>query len=94
MSRKDLLQELKLLIRSRYGLIWVKTLEEDRAASLLKILSDWVKLSLFIWSVDQGLRREINRGIQRGDAEQAIEDTKDPEQALDYIDRHHLSGMY
>lgn len=45
-NKSDLLGELKLLIRSRYGLIVIDTKEEERAGLLIKLLADQMNLPL------------------------------------------------
>lgn len=56
--REDLIHELTLLIRSRYGLIHLQSADEDRAAQWIKQLADGMRLPLFTWSLTGGLRRE------------------------------------
>jgi hypothetical protein len=51
------LQDLALLIRSRYGLIHLDTAEEERAESLLGHLADSLGLTLFVWTRAKALRR-------------------------------------
>ncbi|HEU0015277.1 MAG TPA: AAA family ATPase [Longimicrobium sp.] len=57
MALQDLLRDLDLLVRSSYSLIVLETLEEDRAADLLRELADRVGLPLFTWSITRGIRR-------------------------------------
>ena len=71
----DLIKELTLLIRSRYGLICLETMEEERAESLLRHLADFMSLPFFIWS--------LTRGLQRADLEKTIYGTTDAGQSLD-----------
>lgn len=54
---KDLLHELEILIRSKYRIIFLKTSEELRAESLLKLLADYMNLPFFIWTRTKGLKR-------------------------------------
>ena len=44
---QDLLNELKWIIRSKYGLICIETDEEERAEGLLKHLADDMGLIFF-----------------------------------------------
>lgn len=74
----DLVRELSLLIRSRYGLIWFDTVEEERIESILKHVADALGLPFFIWSISQGLHRE--------DLGSSIYGTTDPKVALDSIE--------
>ena len=76
-NKSDLLGELKLLIRSRYGLIVIDTKEEERAGLLLKLLADQMNLPLFIWDYAKGLRRL--------DLDNKIYNTNDPAGALAHI---------
>jgi hypothetical protein len=89
--REDLIRELCLLVRSRYGLIWIKTPEYERMHSLLKHVADRLNLMLFVWTPSGGLRRD--------DLDQAIYGTTDPKAALDNIQYSkspalfHLQGL-
>jgi len=82
----DLIKELKLLIRSRYGLICLDTEEEERAESLLKHLADHMKLPFFIWTLSHGLRR--------ADIEKTIYGTTDPGLALDHMEVSKYPAIY
>ena len=54
---KDALNDIELLIRSRYGLIYLDTSEEDRANVLLQHVADRLRVPLFTWTRSQGLSR-------------------------------------
>lgn len=54
----DALKDLELLLRSRYGLIHLDTLEEDRAGSLLQHLADQLGIPFFSWTRSRGLIRQ------------------------------------
>jgi len=82
----DLIKELTLLIRSRYGLICLETMEEERAESLLRHLADFMSLPFFIWS--------LTRGLQRADLEKTIYGTTDAGQALDHIEISKFPAVY
>lgn len=74
----DLLRELNLLVRSRYGLIWLKTGEEERMLSIMRYLADALDLMLFIWTPTKGLCRD---GL-----DEQIYGTTDAKAALDHIE--------
>ncbi|HSJ12965.1 MAG TPA: AAA family ATPase [Longimicrobiales bacterium] len=78
--------DLELLIRSRYGLIHVDTLEEERVAKLLRHVSDRLTLPLFTWSRSRGLRRD--------GYENAVYDTQEPAQALAHIAASRTASLY
>ena len=82
----DLIKELTLLIRSRYSLICLETVDEERAESLLKHLADYMHLPFFIWS--------INHGLQRADLAKTIYGTSDPKVALDHIEISKFPAVY
>jgi hypothetical protein len=54
---RDILREISLLIRSRYGLIWLKTAERDRMESLLWHVAESLGMDFFIWVPSEGMRR-------------------------------------
>jgi AAA+ superfamily predicted ATPase len=82
----DLIKELNLLIRSRYGLICLETMEEERAESLLKHLADHMKLPFFTWT--------LNRGLQRADLGKTIYGSTDASLALDHIEISKFPAVY
>jgi len=65
----DLLHDLELLIRSRYGLIHLVTDEEERAGTLLRHLADRLGVPLFAWSRTRGLARVDLEGSVYGSRE-------------------------
>lgn len=58
MPLSDVLRELELLVKSRYGLIVLETLEAERAEGLMRLLASRLLMPLFFWSPSQGLRVE------------------------------------
>lgn len=86
MNPSDSLRDLEMLVRSRYGVIRLETIEEDRAKSLLTHLADKMGLPLFVWTVSRGLRR-------RGQ-ETSIFNTGELPQALAHITAAQLPAIY
>ncbi|HEX6135822.1 MAG TPA: AAA family ATPase [Longimicrobiales bacterium] len=86
MLATEALADLELLIRSRYGLIHLDTVEEERAQLLLRHLADRLGIPLFIWSRTRGLCRD-------GHA-QGIYETQDAAQALAHIASSQLAALY
>ncbi len=83
---KDALSDLELLIRARYGLIYLETAEEDRAAGLLRHLSDAMSLPFFTWS--------RSKGLSRVDQEGSLYDTADPVRAFRSIAASPTGAVY
>ena len=67
----DLLDELDVLLRTRYGLVHIDTAEDERAETLLRHAAARRGLPFFVWSRTKGLRRH--------DANAAVYDTVAPE---------------
>ena len=82
----DHVQELRLLIRSSYGIVAVKTTDDERLESLLMLLADHIDLPIFDWGRSTGLRR-------LGEAS-SIYDTGPPERALSHIRASKVSAIY
>ncbi len=80
------MDELGLLLKSRYPLVVVETAEEERLVARLATLSDELKLAFFTWSVSDGLRR--------GNLEQAVYETQEPLKALQHIDSARIPAVY
>jgi MoxR-like ATPase len=85
-THADPMQDLELLIRSRYGLIHIDTLEEERVETLLRLVADRLALPLFLWSRTRGLRRD---GLDN-----VIYDTQDPAQALAHVAASRTAALY
>ncbi|MGH7554799.1 MAG: AAA family ATPase [Longimicrobiales bacterium] len=86
MPASDPLHDLELLLRSRYGLIIVDSVEEDRIETLLRLVASRLSLAFFTWSRSRGLRRDGN--------ENAVYGTTDPEQMLSHIAGSTLPAIY
>lgn len=85
---RDKLRELELLIRSHYSLIFIDTVEEDRARSLLTLLSGRMKLPYFYWT--------RTKGLSRGDIESKgpVYGSTDLTQALSHIESSKFQALY
>ena len=79
-------QELKLLIRSRYAIIAIETGDEDRLQTLLQHLGDQVDLPVFTWSHSKGLIRDGN--------DQAAYNSRQPTTALAHVRSSGFPAIY
>jgi len=82
----DAIKDLELLLRSRYGLIYLDTLEEDRAGSLLQHLADQLEIPFFSWTRSRGL---IRQGMS-----DPVYQTGDPLKACAHIVASRHPGLY
>lgn len=55
--RLDPLEELEVLIRARYPIIYVVSWEEERVERYLREIAQKRNKSLFVWTVTQGIDR-------------------------------------
>ena len=83
---QDVLKDLELLIRSRYGLIHLDTDEEERATALLHHLADRLGVYLFTWSRTTGLSRVGLPG--------PVYDTRSLDKALNHVIRAGMDALY
>jgi SpoVK/Ycf46/Vps4 family AAA+-type ATPase len=86
MLATEALSDLELLIRSRYGLIHIDTVEEERVQLLLRHLADRLTIPLFLWS--------RTRGICRDGHANGVYETQEPAQALAHIVSSQLAALY
>ncbi len=82
---KDPLKDLELLLRSHYGLIYLDTVEEERAEGLLRHLADAVGIPFFTWTRSRGLVRSGGEPLY---------DSKDPVKAVRNIEAAHQDALY
>jgi len=83
---KDALKDLQLLIRSRYGLIYLDSMEEERAEGLLRHLADAMKTPFFTWT--------RSRGLVRAGMPDPMYDSRDPVKAVRNIESGGQPGIY
>ena len=81
----DSARDLEVLIRSRYPVVAVDTLEEDRLVELLGRVARRLDVPLFTWSRTQGLVREGK--------DQATYDTADPFKMLAHLEAAAAPGV-
>ncbi len=86
MPSVDVVRDLELLVRSRYALIILDTIEDDRATTVVEYVAAGLGLPLFNWSVEQGLRR--------AGADVASYDTGTPAKALAFIAASPIGALY
>ncbi len=82
----DIVRDLELLVRSRYALIVLDTIEDDRAESVMQYLAAGLGLPLFHWNASQGLCR--------AGTEAAAYDTGTPAKALAFIAASPIAALY
>ena len=80
------MDELRLLIKSRYPIVTVETHEEDRLEALLAAACETLGSALFTWSVTDGIRRH---GL-----DQPVYQTQEPAAALKHINTARLPAVY
>jgi AAA+ superfamily predicted ATPase len=74
---RDALGDIELLLRSRHGLIYLDTPEEDRASGLLAHVADRLGLPFFVWS--------RSRGLTRADLGTPVYGSDDPVKAVQHV---------
>ena len=82
----DNLNDLALIVKSRFPLIQVETSEEVRMMRLLERVSNLENWPLFVWSIADGIRR-----VPRTDV---ITQTYEFQAALRHIDKTPQNGIY
>ncbi len=74
---KKVLEELSLSVRARYPYVYLLTFEEERALRGVAEVADQLDRALWTWSVGEGLA---------GPEGLVLEDTAEPERALEEVD--------
>jgi SpoVK/Ycf46/Vps4 family AAA+-type ATPase len=82
----DPAQELGLLIKSRYPIVFLETWEEERAERLVRTIARRLNKPLFVWTA--------TKGLFRSDLPNAIYNTAQPLQALAHISSMSLVALY
>ncbi len=85
---RDNLRDLELLIRSHYSIIFMESVEGERADTLLKMLAGRLKIPYFYWTRTKGL---IRRDIE---SKGPVYGTADLPQALKHIEASGFEALY
>lgn len=80
------LQDLILLIKSRFPILLIESHEEPRALNLLEKSTNLENIPLYTWSVTSGLRRRLRP--------ESVPETSDLTLALRHIDKTVQNGVY
>lgn len=89
--RLDPLDELEVLIRARYPIIYVVSWEEERVERYLREIAEKRNKNLFVWTVTQGI---IKSGVESQRAKFGGGNTGDPLVALDAVIQHVEPAIY
>jgi ATP-dependent 26S proteasome regulatory subunit len=89
--RLDPLDELEVLIRARYPIIYVVSWEEERVERYLREISEKRNKNLFVWTVTQGITKS---GVDAQRAKFGGGNTGDPLVALDAVIQHVEPAVY
>ena len=81
-----MLDELDVLLRTRYGIVVIDSPEDDRVETLLRHAAARRGLPLFLWSRTRGLRRH--------DADNVVYDTQAADKALAHIEAANQPALY
>ena len=84
-------QEIDVLIRARYPIIYVSTWEEERVEQSLRQIATARKKQLFTWTITQGL---IKVGSEPRPGKNTSGNTMDPLVALDQVIQHVEPSIY
>jgi len=81
------LEEIDILIRARYPLIYVLSYEEARVIDCIKELADKRNKAVYLWTTTQGIRKVE-------DSSKADDSTRDPINALNFIERQTNAAIF
>lgn len=85
-----LIDEVHIMIRARYPLIYVVSWEEKRVENLLIEIARSRNKAIFNWTITQGIQN-----LEAGSAAKKLfENTQDPVAALDYIERYQKGALF
>ncbi len=86
----ELLEEIRILIRARYALIYLVSWEERRIESLLAEVAKSRNKGIFAWTITQGIQN-LEAGTA---AKRILDNTRDPVAALDYIEKYQKAALF
>ncbi len=84
-------EELEVLVRARYPIIYVVSWEEERVERCLREIAEARKKNLFVWTVTQGICKS---GVDSPRSKSGGGNTADPLAALDAVIQHVEPAIY
>ena len=84
MSEKAFMEELELLIRSRYPIVWIDSWEEERALRLVKKVGERLSKKLYFWDGLEDIKQPGG----------FVPDTRMPEAAIEHVRKSSENGLY
>src|SRR5438105_9757904 len=75
-------QELDILVRARYPIVYVVTWEEERVERSLREIAAARNKNLFVWTITQGI---VKSGSESSNSKSGSGNTSDPLAALDAV---------
>lgn len=86
----DLIEEIRILIRARYPILYIVSWEERRLEGLLAEIATSRNKGIFNWSITQGIQN-LEAGTA---AKRLLDNTQDPIAALDYIEKFQKAAIF
>ena len=84
-------EELEILIRARYPVIYVVSWEEERVERCLREIAEKREKSLYVWTVTQGI---VKSGVEPQQTKVGGGNTADPLAALDAVIQQVQPAIY
>lgn len=87
---QDLIEEVRILIRARYPILYIVSWEERRVENILAEIAKARNKGIFSWSITRGIQN-LEAGTA---AKKAMDNTQDPVAALDYIEKFQKAALF
>ena len=88
---QELIEEIRILIRARYPLLYLVTWEEKRVEAILAEVAKSRNKGIFSWTITQGM---TNLEMLAAAPKRQQEQTQDPIAALDYIEKYQQAAIF
>lgn len=86
---QQLIEEIRILIRARYPIIYLVSWEEKRIEGILSEIARSRSKGVFSWTITQGMQNLESAATKR-----QLEQTQDPIAALDYIEKYQQAAVF
>lgn len=87
----ELIDEIRILIRARYPILYLVSWEEKRVENILAEIAKSRNKGIFSWTITQGVQ---NLEVVAAAPKRQQEQTQDPIAALDYIEKYQQAAIF